>query len=267
MYRASCDPRRMLTCSRYAGLAGLGTGPGTWGYVSHCHPPRPFPYGGINPRCDGLCWTACARPPIAATVVLDQGPPHRASLDVGRSLARSFQGSQGSQSHLGRLVTDCRDHKSNLPGLSPHVSRFLFLCTQSNQSIDCCTHRSLHRHIRIMPARKIECALRFHLPCAGSPSHHRIITAQEDGNGSRQSDVSPSTPYTSFFWGHAAPDSSLCTGVCDPRPSPSQRPGSGPWKCDGSVALAGTSPKLILTVQGRDDAPVAEETPHIKSLI
>lgn len=73
-------------------------------------------------------------------------------------VVRSSQGTPKA-SHLGRLVTDCRDRKSNLPGLSPHVSRFLFLCIQRNQSIDCCIHRSLHRHIRIMPARKIECVL------------------------------------------------------------------------------------------------------------
>lgn len=88
-------------------------------------------------------------PPLCST------KDRRAGL-VWTLVVRSFQASQG---HLGRLVTDCCDHKSNLPGLSPHVSRFLFLCIQSNQSIDCCIHRSLHRHIRIMPARKIECVL------------------------------------------------------------------------------------------------------------
>lgn len=41
-----------------------------------------------------------------------------------------------------------------------------------------------------------------------------------------------SSPLHLLFWGHAALDSSLCTGVCDPRPSPSQRPGSGPWRYD-----------------------------------
>lgn len=87
--------------------------------------------------------------------------PLRLSIDhrtvlVWTLVIPSFQGSQG---HLGRLVTDCCDRKSNLSGLSPHVSRFLFLCVQSNQSIDCCIHRFLHRHFRIMPARKIECVL------------------------------------------------------------------------------------------------------------
>lgn len=38
-------------------------------------------------------------------------------------VVRSFQGPRG---HLGRLATDCCAPKSNLPGLSPHVSRFLF---------------------------------------------------------------------------------------------------------------------------------------------
>lgn len=54
----------------------------------------------------------------------------------------------------------------------------------------------------------------------------------------------PPTP--PFFWGHAAPDSSLCTGVCDPRPSPSQRPGSGPWRRD-AVSHSPAPPRSLFS--------------------
>lgn len=124
---------------------------------------------GISPALtshqDPSIWWASTRDLMVSARLLVLGHPsllplrlsidHRAVL-VWTLVIPSFQGSQG---HLGRLVTDCCDRKSNLPGLSPHVSRFLFLCVQSNQSIDCCIHRSLHRHFRIMPARKIECVL------------------------------------------------------------------------------------------------------------
>lgn len=51
---------------------------------------------------------------------LTKGPPRVLvlTLVVGSS--------QAPRGHLGRLVTDCCAPKSNLPGLSPHVSRFLF---------------------------------------------------------------------------------------------------------------------------------------------
>lgn len=140
-------------CLLAPGTQDLGLGTWDLRIVSHCHPSRPF------------CVVASIRHSMVSVGLLVLGhlslPPlcltkgPRMVL-VSTLVVRSVQGPQG---HLGRLVTECCDRKSNLPGLSPHVSRFLFLCVQSNQAIDCCIHRSLHRHIRIMPARKIECAL------------------------------------------------------------------------------------------------------------
>lgn len=85
---------------------------------------------------------------------LTKGPP---TMLVSTLVVGLFQAPRG---HLGRLVTDCCAPKSNLPGLSPHVSRFLFsLYTRATTWLSARIHWSLHshtRHIRIMPAREID---------------------------------------------------------------------------------------------------------------